>query len=63
MFESRIRNAHSTGIEITVFTHFGWARGKVIECHEGWFTFSRKIDGTRISIYYQDVMLLEEHGV
>lgn len=63
MFEPNIRNAHTSGIEITIFTQFGIGRGRVIACHEGWFTIQLTSNNSKVNVYYEDVMLLEEHGL
>jgi len=62
MFEEQLRNALATNGEVTIFTLFGVARGKVTECHDGgWFSFERIPDGAKVNIYFEDVLLLEEH--
>jgi hypothetical protein len=61
MFEPHIRAAFATGNEITIVTLFGIARGLVKGCEEGWFTFVISANSSKVNVYYEDVMLLEEH--
>lgn len=58
MFEQRIR---SIECEVTIYTLFGVARGDVVECFDGWFTFKVKHNNSVVSLYYEDVLMLEEH--
>ena len=63
MFERTIRNAFAVGEEITIFTQFGIGRGKILACYDGWFTIQLVQNDSKVNVYYEDVMLLEEHGL
>lgn len=61
LFEERIKSAYHVGNAVTIVTLFGIAKGYVIKCYDGWFTFQVKTNNSKVNIYYEDVMLLEEH--
>ena len=62
MFEQQLRNSHKLGYEVTIFTLFGFCRGQVVTCGDSWFTLERQPDKCKINIYFEDVLLLEEHS-
>ena len=63
MFEQNIRSAQQSGEEVTIFTQFGIGRGRVLACFDGWFTIQLVQNDSKVNVYYEDVMLLEQHGI